>query len=205
MVDFVTFNFGTHHVWVLSTDVPTRVVIKQEYMVASSPKLIAKNNITCHPVAYPYAVFYCHVTSEMRAYMAPKLNYYPLPLLHIRRSLLLVDAAFRSLLGGRRTVVHKEGYYYSVVRGMQSGKWKRMKRKEKIRDRQVREGTEWRCTAKGANGGVDHVEYLLERGRLRGGGGLLLLRARPTVVEGVSFVDYPEKETNKKEGRGLDK
>ncbi|MQM19571.1 hypothetical protein Taro_052577 [Colocasia esculenta] len=72
MVDFVPSNFGTHHVWALSTDVPTGVVIKQEYMVTPSPKLTAKKNITCHLVAYSYVVFYCYISFEMRSYVAQK-------------------------------------------------------------------------------------------------------------------------------------
>ncbi|MQM19574.1 hypothetical protein Taro_052580 [Colocasia esculenta] len=62
-------QFWEHHVWALSTDVPTGVIIKQEYMVASSLKLTTENNIACHLVAYLYEVFYCHVTSEMRTYV----------------------------------------------------------------------------------------------------------------------------------------
>lgn len=72
LVDFVISTFGTHDVWALSSEVAEgRVATKQEYVVASSPKLTVAGNIACHAAPYPFAVFYCHVTSATRAYVVP--------------------------------------------------------------------------------------------------------------------------------------
>ncbi|WVZ18549.1 hypothetical protein V8G54_005871 [Vigna mungo] len=70
MVDFVTSKLG-NNVHVTSTDVEIESK-SQKFIVKDGVKILAEEKIiACHPMDYPYVVFYCHKISNSTAHFMP--------------------------------------------------------------------------------------------------------------------------------------
>nr|XP_010925834.1 BURP domain-containing protein 6-like [Elaeis guineensis] len=63
MVDFSTSSLGTRDVRALSTAVDRDGTPKQVYSISKVQKQPVSKAVVCHGEKYPYAVFYCHMTS----------------------------------------------------------------------------------------------------------------------------------------------
>ena len=70
MVDFVTSKLGKN-VHVTSTEIENEGK-SQKFSVKDGVKILAKEEIiSCHPMQYPYVVFYCHKLSNSSAHFMP--------------------------------------------------------------------------------------------------------------------------------------
>lgn len=75
MVDFATAQFGTNSLRVLSTSIHREKKTEQldrSYVV--QPGIVKMDSpvaVACHRKPYPYAVFYCHKTTESWSYVVP--------------------------------------------------------------------------------------------------------------------------------------
>ncbi|XP_014500741.1 BURP domain protein RD22-like [Vigna radiata var. radiata] len=70
MVDFVTSKLGKN-VHVTSTEVEIESK-SQKFIVKDGVKILAEEEIVaCHPMNYPYGVFYCHQISNSTAHFVP--------------------------------------------------------------------------------------------------------------------------------------
>ncbi|XP_014500233.1 BURP domain protein RD22 [Vigna radiata var. radiata] len=70
MVDFVTSKLGKN-VHVTSTEVEIESK-SQKFIVKDGVKILAEEEIiACHPMNYPYVVFYCHKISNSTAHFVP--------------------------------------------------------------------------------------------------------------------------------------
>ncbi|KAI3511903.1 hypothetical protein L1887_19063 [Cichorium endivia] len=69
MIDFSTEQLGKK-VKAISTDVNTKEsTTLQKYTVEGAKKFVADKAVVCHKQNYVYAVFYCHKTINVRAYV----------------------------------------------------------------------------------------------------------------------------------------
>ncbi|XP_057440012.1 BURP domain protein RD22-like [Lotus japonicus] len=70
MVDFITSKLG-NNVHAMSTEV-TKETKLQNLLVKDGVEKLADDYITvCHPMAYPYVVFWCHKLQKTNAYFVP--------------------------------------------------------------------------------------------------------------------------------------
>ncbi|KAJ1387169.1 BURP domain, partial [Sesbania bispinosa] len=70
MVDFITSKLGKN-VRTISTEVERETKL-QIFLVKDGMKKLADDNmVACHPMSYPYVVFWCHELSETVAYFMP--------------------------------------------------------------------------------------------------------------------------------------
>ncbi|AES58801.2 putative BURP domain-containing protein [Medicago truncatula] len=70
MVDFTTSKLG-NNVEAVSTEVNKESDI-QQYIIAKGVKKLGENKIVvCHPMDYPYTVFYCHKLRATKVYYLP--------------------------------------------------------------------------------------------------------------------------------------
>lgn len=67
MVDYITSKLGGN-VKAISTETQKDTQL-QEYKITGVKKMGAESSIVCHKRNYAYAVFYCHKTDNIRAYM----------------------------------------------------------------------------------------------------------------------------------------
>ncbi|RRT61885.1 hypothetical protein B296_00019201 [Ensete ventricosum] len=68
MVEFSMSSLGTLNVTAVSTAVSKAGSTLQLYTITEVNPLPGYRLVACHPVAYKYAVFYCHTTSTSKAY-----------------------------------------------------------------------------------------------------------------------------------------
>ncbi|XP_022635909.1 BURP domain protein RD22-like [Vigna radiata var. radiata] len=70
MVDFITSKLGKN-AQVISTEVE-KVSKSEKFLVKDGGKILAEENIiVCHPMNYPYVVFYCHKISNITVRFMP--------------------------------------------------------------------------------------------------------------------------------------
>ncbi|RDX65790.1 BURP domain protein RD22, partial [Mucuna pruriens] len=70
MVDFITSKLGKN-VGVISTEVEKETK-STKFLVKDGVKMLAEDKfVACHPVDYPYAIFYCHQVLNTTAHFVP--------------------------------------------------------------------------------------------------------------------------------------
>ncbi|XP_050220117.1 BURP domain protein RD22-like isoform X2 [Mercurialis annua] len=72
LVDFVVSKYGKK-VEAFANEVEEEDK-KQKYKILEGIKMMGDNQIVCHKMRYPYAVFYCHIILETRAYLVPLMG-----------------------------------------------------------------------------------------------------------------------------------
>ncbi|CAN6329103.1 unnamed protein product [Urochloa humidicola] len=70
-LDLIVSILGTSQARAFSADVPKEGIVSQRYTIASVRLLTHSQSIlVCHDMAYPYKVFYCHMSFPTRVYQA---------------------------------------------------------------------------------------------------------------------------------------
>ncbi|XP_050211003.1 BURP domain protein RD22-like [Mercurialis annua] len=72
LVDFIVAKYG-NKVEAYANEVEEENK-KQNYTFLKGIKMIGDDQIVCHKKRYPYAVFYCHIIMETRAYLVPLMG-----------------------------------------------------------------------------------------------------------------------------------